>query len=224
MQDIHKQSNAFTGKPRPVKVSTNKLSKVKGSDVSASNARNAVSSAISQEGVEDLADAHSRVRKQIVTWEHFQSNIHLRQLKEHREFKIIIEQRITLGGRFSAAILCGMCNKMVNLNVSERYVRLSNWIRHVKHCIQQKEGKQKSQLALTNFFRSSSESSSSEILTPDPSSPYSMDSNLSTSDSNMPSTHVASANLSSPQVVPVTLPSTSQPSLQITPVTVPSAS
>ena len=67
VQDIHKQSNAFTGKPKPVKVSANKLSKAKGSHDSASSTRNAtVSSAISQEVIEDLADANSRIRKQIV--------------------------------------------------------------------------------------------------------------------------------------------------------------
>ena len=152
IQDIRKQSNAFTGKPRPVKVSANKLSKANGSHDSASSTRNAVSPAISQEGIEDLADANSRVRKQIVAWQHSQNNIHLiiRQLKEHREYKVIIEQRTTPGGRFSAAILCAMCNTMVNLNVSEKYVRLSNWIRHVKHCIQQKGEKQKTQLTLQN--------------------------------------------------------------------------
>ena len=126
MQDIYKHSNTFTGKPRPVKMSANKLSKAKGSHDSGSSTRNAVSSAISQEGIEDLADANSRVRKLIVAWQHSQNNVHLRQLKEHREFKVIIEQHTTPDGRFSAAILCAMCNTIVNLNVSEKYVRLSN--------------------------------------------------------------------------------------------------
>ena len=116
-------------------MSANKLSKAKGSHDSASSTRNVVSSAISQEGIEDLAGANSRACKQIVAWQHSQNNIHLKQLKEHREFKVIIEQRTTPDGMFSAAILCVLCNTIVNLNVSEKYVRLSNWIRHVKRCI-----------------------------------------------------------------------------------------
>ena len=74
MQDIHKQRNTFTGKPRPVKVGANKLSKAKGSHDSGNSTRNTVSSAISQGSIEDLADANSRVRKQIVAWQHSQNN------------------------------------------------------------------------------------------------------------------------------------------------------
>ena len=77
VQDIRKQSNAFTGKPRPVKVSANKLSKAKGSHDSASSTRNAVSPAISQEGIEDLADANSRVSKQEKLSFMIHSNYHL---------------------------------------------------------------------------------------------------------------------------------------------------
>jgi len=248
VKDIRKQSNAFTGKQRPAKVTANKLSKDEGNHDSSS--RNAVSSAISQEGIEDLASVYLTVRKQIATWQHSQNNIHLRQLREHREFKVIIEQRTApTGGRFSAAILCVMCNTKVILNVSDKYVRLSNWIRHLKKCSQQKGGKQKN--LLTNYFRSYSESSSPEILTPDPivsTSASSVDSNLSTLDGDMPFTHVTlptppvtlssasqlssqltpvtslSASLPSSQVTPVTSLSASLPSLQVSPVTSPSAS
>ena len=59
---------------------------------------------------------------------------------------------------FSAAILCMMCDKKVYLGVSQnRVVRLSNWIRHVKGCVQQSRGKQESQLTLTSFFGSSAD-------------------------------------------------------------------
>lgn len=77
VQDIHKQSYAFTVKPRPVKVSANKLSKTKDIHDSASSTRNAVSSAISHDGIGDLSDAISRIHKQIVAWQHSKNNIYL---------------------------------------------------------------------------------------------------------------------------------------------------
>ena len=51
-----------------------------------------------------------------------------------------------------------MCNTKVHLAVDQKnIVKLSNWIRHVKLCVQEKEGKdkggkKKGQLALTKYF------------------------------------------------------------------------
>ena len=81
----------------------------------------------------DLADTTSKIHKQIVTWQHAQNNVHLRQLKEHKEYRIIVEPSSNPCNNFCVAILCASCDKKVNLAVSSnKLVKLSNWIRHVK--------------------------------------------------------------------------------------------
>ena len=115
----------------------------------------------------DLADTTSKIRKQIVTWQHAQNNIHLRQLREHKEYRIIVEPSSNPCNSFCAAVLCTICDKKVNLAVSSnKLVKLSNWIRHVKGCVQENRGKQKSQLALTKYFSLNSDTSSSNVLNP----------------------------------------------------------
>ena len=93
-----------------------------------------------------LANTTLKIRKQIITWQHAQNGIHLRQLKEHKEYKVIVEPSANQSD-FSAAILCIMCDKKINLGVSQnKVVRLSNWVHHVKGCVKQNRRKQKSQL------------------------------------------------------------------------------
>ena len=60
-----------------------------------------------------------------------------------------------------------MYDKKVHLGVSSnKLVKLSNWIRHVKGYVQENWGKQKSQLALTKYFSLHSGTSSSDVLNP----------------------------------------------------------
>ena len=79
-----------------------------------------------------------------------------------------------------------MCDKKVHLGVSSnKFVKLSNWIRHVKGCVQENRGKQKSQLALTKYFSLHSDTSSSDVLNPasgsESSSPHSPPTDLTKS-------------------------------------------
>ena len=110
---------------------------------------------------EDLASATSKVRNQVVKWLSNQSNIQLRQLREYKEYEVKLQ--LNASGSLVGVILCIMCNtKAVD---QKNNVKLSNWIRHVKLCVQEKEGKdkggkEKGQLALTKYF--SGHSSSSE--------------------------------------------------------------
>ena len=119
---------------------------------------------------EDLASATFKVRKQIVKWLSNQSNIRLRQLREYKEYEVKLKQNANGSGSLVGAILCIICNTKVHVGVDQKNnVKLSNWIRHVKQCVQEKGekdkgGKDKGQLALTNFF--SGHSSSSENANP----------------------------------------------------------
>ena len=117
--------------------------------------------------VEDLASATSKVHNQIVKWLSNQSNICLRQLREYKENEVKLQLK-NASGSLVGVILCVMPNTKVHLAVDQKNnVKLSNWIRHVKLCVQEKEGKdkrgkEKGQLALNKYF--SGHSSYSEKL------------------------------------------------------------
>ena len=70
-----------------------------------------------------------------------------------------------------------MCDARIHLNVDRSNIfKLSNWIRHIKLCVQGKrtKSKQKNQIALTNYFNPSSSSSvSTPRSTPDLETPTS---------------------------------------------------
>ena len=187
VKDVRKQVNPYVKKVKSYHTKgvhpTNSLT-TKECHLSAVSDRTGDSSTASDLGVDDpvdLAENTLKIRKQIITWQHAQNNIHLRQLKEHKEYRVIVEPNANPQSNFSAAILCIMCDKKVILGVSQsKVVRLSNWIRHVKGCVQQNRGKQTSQLALTSFFGSSG-SGSPAAVTPDLSMPVSS-SNVTTPD------------------------------------------
>lgn len=83
----------------------------------------------------DLADATSKIRHQIIKWQQSQTKVRLRQMKEHKEYEIKIEPSNKKGDRLSAKIGCKMCDTIIHLNVDHNnIIKLSNWIRHVKLC------------------------------------------------------------------------------------------
>ena len=100
-----------------------------------------------------LADATSKVRKQIVKWQNVQNNVHLRQLKEHREYEIELKQSTSQADTITGTIICTMCDANIHLGVDQKNnIKLLNWIRHVKICIQQKRVQGKQQLMTQLFF------------------------------------------------------------------------
>ena len=119
----------------------------------------------------DLTGATSKLRHQIVNWQRTQNNIQLRQLKEHKDYEVVIESSSKQGVSCSAVMMCKMCDTRIHLNVDQSNIfKLSNWIRHVKLCVQGKrtKSKQNNQIALTNYFSpSSSSSKSTPRSTPD---------------------------------------------------------
>lgn len=108
-----------------------------------------------------LADATYKVRKQIIKWQNAQNNVHLRQLKEHREYKIELKQSTSEVDAITGTIKCTMCDANIHLGVDQKNnIKLSNWIRHVKICIKQKRVQGKQQL-MTNYFSSNTSDNSS---------------------------------------------------------------
>jgi len=59
----------------------------------------------------DLADNTSKICKQIIIWQHAQNSIYLRQLKEHKEYRVTVEPSTNPLSNFSRAILCMTCDK-----------------------------------------------------------------------------------------------------------------
>ena len=112
--------------------------------------------------MEDIADATTKIQKQVIKWQHGQNDVRLRQLKEHKDYEVQIEQSVHPNDTFTAAILCTMCNKKIRLGINQNIrVKLSNWIRHIKACVQEKK---ESKLALTKYCSSSSSSVSSQDI------------------------------------------------------------
>ena len=122
-----------------------------------------VSDGLESESIEaNLADATCKLRKQIVKWQDAQNDICLRQLKEHREYKIELKQSTNQTDTITVTIKCTMCDKNIHLGIDEKNgIKLSNWIRHVKQCVQQKKSQSKQQLVLTKYFLSSASGNSS---------------------------------------------------------------
>ena len=115
----------------------------------------------------DLADATSKVRKKIVKWQNSQNDVHLRQLKEHKEYKIELKHSLSEADVITETIKCTMCDANIHLGADQKNgIKLSNWIRHVKICVNQKRVRGKQQL-MTSYFSSNTSDNSS---LPDPES------------------------------------------------------
>lgn len=142
--------------------------------------------------MEDLADVTGKVRKQIIKWQGGQNDVRLRQLKEYKDYEVQINQSVHPDGTFTAAIFCSLCNKKVHLGINlNSSVKLSNWIRHIKACVQEKRQKKESQLALTKYFGSCS----SSVLSPDISTPALSMQEVSTPDPDVQTSDVAAKSL-----------------------------
>ena len=104
----------------------------------------------------DLADATFKVRKQIFKWQNVQNNVHLRQLKKHREYEIELKQSTSQADTITGTITSAQC-VMPTFIWNSKYIdqknniKLSNWIHYVKICIQQKKVRGMQQL-MTNYF------------------------------------------------------------------------
>jgi len=102
----------------------------------------------------DLAATTSRVQKQIVKWQSAQNDIHLGQLKKHKHHKIELKQSTCQADAITGTIKYIMHELNIHLEVDQRSgIKLSNWIHHIKICIQQRklQGKQQH---ITNYFSS----------------------------------------------------------------------
>ena len=80
-----------------------------------------VSDGLESESIEaNLADATCKLRKQIVKWQDAQNDICLRQLKEHREYKIEFKQSTNQTDTITVTIKCTMCDKNIHLGIDKK--------------------------------------------------------------------------------------------------------
>ena len=174
MEDVQREVNSFKGKSVSQKASGKDSLKRNRIDPLAQKVKDDLKK--HDYDMEDLADTTTKVRKQIVKWQHGQNNVRLSRLKEHKDYEIEIKRSVHPDDTFTAAVFCIKCNKKIHLGVNQNgVVKLSNWIRHIKPCVQEKRPKKESQLELTKYFGNSSSSVSSpdmstpisEISTPD---------------------------------------------------------
>ena len=111
---------------------------------------------------EDLSDIHSKIRVQIKNWLSAQTNIQLREVKEHTDYKTEVE-RHSNGIGVNAAIFCMRCQKKKPIHVKNGSVKLSNWSKHIKDHVQNPKKSNGNQLALTNFLKQSCTKPSSKL-------------------------------------------------------------
>ena len=109
VEDLRSELSSFKGKSVHDKGSEKKPSKAK--DSSAVVAPTAKVTNIVKYDDEDLADATSKVRKQIVNWQQKQSNVHVMQLKEHKDYEFKIERSLNPSSMFKAVVFCNACTK-----------------------------------------------------------------------------------------------------------------
>lgn len=112
VKDVQKQINPCGKKLKLVKLHHTSI-KAKKSHVAAVSDTNDCPTDFDHDV--DLANTTSKIRKKIVTWHHAQNNIHLKQLKEHKQYKVIAEPSTNPSSNFCAAILCTMCDKKIIL-------------------------------------------------------------------------------------------------------------
>jgi len=87
IKNVQRELNCFMKNARGCHIrSLSKLS------TSKTKARKLISVSDGLDNEVDLVAATSRARKQIVKWQSAQNDIHLRQLKEHKHYKIELKQ------------------------------------------------------------------------------------------------------------------------------------
>jgi len=73
---------------------------------------------------EDLSDIYSKIRIQIINWLSAQTDMQLREVKEHKDYKIHVK-RHSNGVGSTAAILCMRCEKEKLISVKNGNVKIS---------------------------------------------------------------------------------------------------
>jgi len=88
----------------------------------------------------DLADIYSNIHIQIVKWLQLRTETKLRQLVEHEHYEVVVQRSSGQRG-FFAAVTCKLCDtdKKITLQVDKNTIKLSNWYKHVKACINKKD-------------------------------------------------------------------------------------
>jgi len=99
---------------------------------------------------EDLSDIYSKICIQIINWFSAQTDMQLREVKEHEGYKIHVKRHSNgVGSR--AAILCMQCEKEKLISVKNGSVEISNWSKHIKGCVQNKKKSNKNQKKSKQF-------------------------------------------------------------------------
>jgi len=111
------------------------------------------------EDLPSLADISSKIRRQISKWQNTQTSYDLRQLKEHEQFEVRVSRNEKPNSPAVVNITCNVCDKHIPLSMGNKFgdYFISNWSRHIKTCIlqKQKSGKSKTQPTLAKYISSS---------------------------------------------------------------------
>ena len=131
MEDIQREVNSFKGKAVSQKASSK--DSLKRSRITPLPQKVKDDLKKHDYDIEDLADTTTKVRKQIIKWQHGLSNVRLSRLKEHKDHEIEIKRSANPHDMSTAAVFCIKCNKKIHLGINQNgAVKLSNWIRHIK--------------------------------------------------------------------------------------------
>jgi len=102
----------------------------------------------------DLFEIAGKIQKQIVKWQNSQKEMHLKQLKEHKDFEIKVQSAAGLRCSVAASINCKICNISSSLGMHDKpnSFLISNWTRHTKNC-KAKQETCHDQKTLNNFLK-----------------------------------------------------------------------
>lgn len=96
----------------------------------------------------DFFDITCTLRKNIVEWLNAREDMRLRMLKEHTDYEIQVTPSETQTGGYTVAVMCQMCDEKKHLSTDKKgCIKLSNWYRHVKTCINKKRTTPNNKLA-----------------------------------------------------------------------------
>ena len=102
----------------------------------------------------NLVEIASKIRKQIVKWQNSQKELHLKQLKEHKDFEIKVKSGAEPGCPIDVSITCKICNvtSLLGMHDKPNSFLISNWTCHAKNCRAKKE-KDHEQKTLNKFLK-----------------------------------------------------------------------
>ena len=128
VQSIQNERKVFKGKSLQRVLSINLKGSSNTSAIKGSSHVNAQMSA--HEDEIDLGNVYSKICVQIQNWLSSQTNMQLRQVHEHTDYKIQVE-RHSNGTGCKAAIHCMLCQKKKHIYIKNGSVKLSNWTNHI---------------------------------------------------------------------------------------------